>query len=114
MWHDVKLLNIIANALYALCVLALLAAGMWWLAQRPMFALKAITVRGVGNTELRHANAVTIRNVVLPRMEGNFFTVDLEAVRTAFEDVPWVRRAAVRRRVAERSGGGIGGIPGAR
>jgi cell division protein FtsQ len=28
---------------------------------------------------------------------GNFFTVDLEAVRRAFETVPWVRRAQVRR-----------------
>ena len=97
MWHDVKLLNTITNVLLALCMLALLAAGLWWLAQRPMFVLKTITVHGEANAELRHANAVTIRNAALPRIQGNFFTVDLDAVRTAFESVPWVRSATVRR-----------------
>jgi cell division protein FtsQ len=29
---------------------------------------------------------------------GNFFTVNLDAVRAAFEKLPWVRKAEVRRR----------------
>jgi cell division protein FtsQ len=33
----------------------------------------------------------------LPRVKGNFFTADLDRVREAFELVPWVRKAAVRR-----------------
>ena len=33
----------------------------------------------------------------LPRLSGNFFSVDLQAGRKAFESVPWVRRAVVRR-----------------
>ncbi len=31
-------------------------------------------------------------------LRGNFFTVDLDDVRGAFEKLPWVRRADVRRR----------------
>jgi cell division protein FtsQ len=33
----------------------------------------------------------------LPRIRGNFFTANLNSVRAAFETVPWVRRASVRR-----------------
>jgi cell division protein FtsQ len=33
----------------------------------------------------------------VPRIKGNFFTADLDAVRSAFESVPWVRKAMVRR-----------------
>jgi cell division protein FtsQ len=36
-----------------------------------------------------------VRGTALPRIKGNFFTANLDAVRAAFESVPWVRRAAV-------------------
>ena len=97
MWHDVKLLNTITAALIGLCALVLVATGLWWLAQRPMFVLKAITVHGSGEQELRHVNALTVKSTALPRIQGNFFTANLDAVRQAFEAVPWVRRATVRR-----------------
>jgi len=97
MWHDVKLLNATTNTLLGLLLLALLGSGAWWLAQRPMFTLKVIRIEGAGGEPLRHVNAATIRNAALPHIRGNFFTADLDAVRAAFESVPWVRRASVRR-----------------
>lgn len=96
MWHDVKMLNAATGALLVLFVLALLGGGLWWLAQRPMFTLKEIRIEGSGK-ELRRVNASTVRSTAVPRIKGNFFTVDLNAVRVAFESVPWVRKAAVRR-----------------
>jgi len=97
MWQDAKMLNVIANALFGVFALALLAGGLWWVAQKPMFALKAIHIHGTEKSELRHVNALTVRSAALPRIKGNFFTADLDSVRAAFEMVPWVRRAAVRR-----------------
>jgi cell division protein FtsQ len=105
-WHDIRLLNGLANILTGLVVLALLASGVWWLAHRPMFTLRAISIesssvankaKGEGKAELQHVNELTIRGTALPRLRGNFFTLDLDAVRQAFEAVPWVRRASVRR-----------------
>ncbi|WP_050461521.1 cell division protein FtsQ/DivIB [Herbaspirillum autotrophicum] len=97
MWHDVKLLNATTNALIALVLLVLLASGLWWVAQRPMFTLKTIRVEGMADTPLRRVNSLTIRASAVPRIKGNFFTADLDAVRAAFESVPWVRKAMVRR-----------------
>ncbi len=97
MWHDIKMLNATANFLFGLVALALLAAGLWWFAQRPMFTLKAIRVEGTAQAPLRHVGASTVRSTALPRLRGNFFTANLGSVRNAFESVPWVRRATVRR-----------------
>ena len=44
MWHDVKALNASASGLVALSVLACTVAGVWWVANRPVFDLRAIRV----------------------------------------------------------------------
>lgn len=90
---DVKLMNIVATLLFALCGVMLLAAAGWWVLRQPFFPLSAIRVDG----DLTHTNAVTLRANVTPQLAGNFFTVDLAKARTAFESVPWVRKAVVRR-----------------
>ena len=97
MWHDVKMLNAAAGTLLGLFVLALLGGGLCWVAQRPMFTWKEIRIEGAGGGELRRVSVSTVRSTAVPRLRGNFFTADLNAVRAAFETVPWVRRAAVRR-----------------
>jgi cell division protein FtsQ len=93
MWHNTRQLNMIASALFALVVLAVLGAGMRWTTQRPMFALHAIQIDG----DTEHVNAVTVRRTVLDHLQGNFFTVNLDTARAAFETMPWVRHASVRR-----------------
>jgi cell division protein FtsQ len=97
MWHDVRALNASASALVAAVVLALIASGVWWLSQRPMFTLRTVTVDSMYGMELKHVNKLTLRAGLVGRIQGNFFTTNLEQVRTAFESVPWVRRATVRR-----------------
>ncbi|MFL9924742.1 cell division protein FtsQ/DivIB [Herbaspirillum lusitanum] len=97
MWQDVKMLNAVSSALVALALVALMASGLWWLAQRPMFTLHAIRIESATELPLSRVNALTVRATAVPRIRGNFFTTDLSAVRSAFEAVPWVRKAMVRR-----------------
>ncbi len=97
MWHDVRALNAIASALVAAVVLSFIGSGVWWLSQRPMFTLRTVTVESMYGLELQHVNKLTLRNGVVGRIKGNFFTTNLEQVRVAFESVPWVRKATVRR-----------------
>lgn len=97
MWQDIKMLNAASDALLGLLALALLSASFWWFAQRPMFTLKVIRVEGTTEVPLRYVSRSTIKGTALPRIRGNFFTVNLDSVRAAFESVPWVRKATVRR-----------------
>lgn len=95
---DVKLMNITASVMFTLCLLMALAAGAWWVLRQPMFPLATIRVDG----QVTHNNAVTLRTNVAPRLAGNFFTVDLAVTRSAFESVPWVRKAVVRREFPDK------------
>ncbi len=90
---DVKLMNLTASVVFVACAVLVLAAGTWWTLRHPAFAIGRIVVQG----ELVHNNAVTLRANVAPQLMGNFFTINLGAARAAFEQVPWVRSAQVRR-----------------
>jgi len=95
-WHDVRILHAGANALLALALAATLAAAGWWLVQRPVFELRSVEIEAHAGTQLRFVSTPLLRHA-LSRAPGNFFTVDLDAVRARFETVPWVRRATARR-----------------
>ena len=90
---DVRLMNITASVMFAGVAVLLLAVVSWWVVRHPAFSIARIVVEG----ELVHNNAVSLRANVAPHLTGNFFTIDLKHAREAFEQVPWVRQAEVRR-----------------
>jgi cell division protein FtsQ len=90
---DVKVMNVTASVLFASFIAMLIASGAWWALRHPLFAIAGITVQG----DTAHNSAVTLRANVAPRLAGNFFTINLAAAGQAFESVPWVRKAVVRR-----------------
>lgn len=83
-----------ANVLYAGAGALLAYALLAWLVSLPAFALHRVDVRG----ELSHVSEGSIRLVANRGVRGNFFTVDLDDVRSAFEKLPWVDEARVSRR----------------
>lgn len=95
---DVRLMNFTATVLFTVCALLLAAGAASWALRHPLFALGGISVLG----DVTHNNAATLRAQVAPRIAGNFFTVNLAAARAAFESVPWVRQAVVRREFPNR------------
>jgi cell division protein FtsQ len=90
---DVRAMNAVAAGVFLLALLLLLAAVVAWAARAPLFTLRSIVLDG----ELSRSNLATVRANALPRLAGNFFSLDLNRGRAAFESVPWVRRATVRR-----------------
>lgn len=96
-WHDARLLNLVANMLFALTLAACLATGLWWVSQRPAFALRVIEVEPGSGGDFRHVSDTVLRSIVVRSVRGNFFSTALADVRAVFETVPWVRRATVRR-----------------
>jgi cell division protein FtsQ len=90
---DIRMMNMTAALLLSGVVLVGLGAGVWWWLRHPMFAIRAITVQG----EVTRNNAITLRANVVPQLNGNFFTLNLDQARQVFEAVPWVRSAIVHR-----------------
>ena len=90
---DVRLMNGTASLLFALVVFGAAALLLAWVARLPVFAFRSIRVEG----DVARNNAATIRVNALPKLAGSFFTLDLQQAERAFESVPWVRKAVVRR-----------------
>ena len=95
---DVKLMNLTASVLFMVFALLLVGTAVAWAARHPIFTLQGITVTG----EVTHNNALTLRANVSPRLSGTFFTLDIAQARQAFESLPWVRQAVVRREFPNR------------
>ncbi|MBA2350719.1 MAG: cell division protein FtsQ/DivIB [Burkholderiales bacterium] len=98
MWDDAEALNAASNALYALGAFLLAYAIFSGMAQLPVFALHEIRLTG----NLTHVSPQRAEDIAKRELRGNFFTVDLGAAREAFEQLPWVRRAEVRRQWPDR------------
>ncbi len=93
MWDDPRALRRTANSLLgAGLVLALLMALLYAL-RLPVFALRAVQL----DTPPRRVAPAQLEDAVRRSLRGNFFTVDLDQARQAFERLPWVRNVSVRR-----------------
>ncbi|UBB17662.1 cell division protein FtsQ/DivIB [Comamonas odontotermitis] len=90
---DVRLMNMLATALFVGCGAMVLAAGARWAIHHPALSIARIVVQG----EMEHNSAVSLQANVMPALKGNFFTMDLDETRKIFEQAPWVRQAQVRR-----------------
>jgi cell division protein FtsQ len=90
---DVRLMQVATRWTLVLAALTVVALVLTWLLRQGSFAIQRIWL----DAELHRTSVATIRANALPRLEGNFFTLDLQAARRAFESVPWVRQAEVQR-----------------
>lgn len=90
---DVRLMNGVASLLFVLVGVGLAAALLLWLLRSPWLNIRSIQLEG----DLQRNSVATIRANTTPRLHGNFFSIDLDKARAAFEAVPWVRQATLRR-----------------
>jgi len=90
---DIRLMNATTAALVGVFVLLGLVATTRWVARLPGFDIQGISVRG----DVVHNNIPSMRANVLSQVSGTFFTVNLTAIREAYESMPWERKAVVRR-----------------
>lgn len=90
---DVRLMHSAARLLFAFALLAFAGLLLTWALRAPLFTLRGVRVDG----DVTRNSVTTIRANAMPKLAGNFFSMDLARAQAAFESVPWVRRAAVQR-----------------
>jgi cell division protein FtsQ len=82
------------SGLLLLLVLAItLMSGVQWLSDPYRFPLSVVKVTG----DFRYLQKQQLQAAVAPHAQGGFFTVDVVAVRSAAEALPWVYKASVQR-----------------
>ncbi len=99
MWDNYRVLNILANCLFTLVVLAAAAVISPSVMNLPIFALKEVSITGTYKTDgrFKYITREQINSLISSQIAGSFFTVDLDTISNVFEKLPWVRAASVRR-----------------
>lgn len=98
MWHRPSLLNRLADLLLGVAALMALYGALNYVLRLPAFALREVRV----TTRTVHVTPAEITEVVRSHIHGNFFTLDLASARAAFEALPWVQSANLRRQWPDR------------
>jgi len=93
MWDNPRVLNMAAGGLVGMAILMLLLSGTWLLLRSPFFPLTELEVKSA----LAKTTREEIEAATRGRIGGNFFAVAPAEVRAGLEQLPWVRRASVRR-----------------
>jgi len=93
-WDRPVLMNLVADLLFVFGVAGLAWAAATSIQRLPVFPLREIVVGGTVDNVTRNQ----VEQAARAALAGNFFTVDLDQVRSVFEKLPWVRQAEVRRR----------------
>ncbi len=94
MWDNTPLLRGIANLLFGVSFVLVLYGTARYVLRLPVFPLRAVELTAAP----QRVSPELLERVVHEQVRGNFFTVDLEATRLAFEKLPWVRKVSVRRK----------------
>jgi len=98
MWDNDRLLNRLADVLYGVAGVLIFYGALLVIIQLPVFALREVEVTG----RIVRTTRDQVHAIMADQLKGNFFTLDLDATRTAFQKLPWVRRATLRRRWPDR------------
>ena len=93
-WERPMLMDLVSDVLIVFGVVVLGWAAVVTLQRLPVFPLRQLVVA----TPVAQVGHGQIESAARAVLVGNFFTVNLDNVRGAFEKLPWVRRAEVRRR----------------
>jgi cell division protein FtsQ len=88
------LLRAFSNLLFGLSLLLILYGTTRYVLHLAVFPLSSVQLRETPN----HVPIKLIERVVKEQIKGNFFNVDLNQTRSAFEHLPWVRKVSVRRK----------------
>ena len=76
-WHRPAVLNLVSDALMLIATAMIGYAAVTWLAARPAFQLREVTVL----TPPAQVSAEQLQYAARSAVKGNFFTVDLVSVR---------------------------------
>lgn len=94
MWDNYRVIRAFSNKLLLLAFFLLLFAAGYWVVHSTIFPVRTLYIR----TNMQKVTGEQLRYIAEHELEGTFFTLNIDKTRTAFEKLPWVKEAQVRRR----------------
>lgn len=92
-WHRPDWMNLVSDVLLVIASVLISYAAVKAVLRAPWFGLHQVVIA----SPIGQVTAAQLEYAAASSLRGNFFTVDLGAAREAFEKLPWVRHAQLRR-----------------
>ena len=97
MWDNAGAMGRLTRWLTLLIVLLLVGTGLAWAYNSHYFPVKKVAIQG----KLNYADAKELQAIAQQHMRGNIFRADVNGAREAFQKLPWIDSALVRRRLPD-------------
>ncbi|MEY4730701.1 MAG: cell division protein FtsQ [Pseudomonadota bacterium] len=77
---------------------AVIVGAVWWVMTTPLMEIKQVSIKSKnGETELAFVSDEELNKVVKRAAKGSLLTLNMPSIQSAFEELPWVRSASLRR-----------------
>lgn len=97
MWDDAGAMGRLTRWLMVLLVLLLCGTGVAWVYNSDYFPVREVSIKG----RLKYADTKQLQTIAQKYMRGNIFRADVNGAREAFQKLPWIDSALVRRRLPD-------------
>ena len=99
MWDNPTILRNASSAMFVLSALLMLYGAAHYLLHLPsLLPLHSVRL----SVAPKQVDEFDVLQVVREKVNGNFFTVDIEQLKTELEKLPWVRHVQIRREFPDR------------
>ena len=88
MWNRPQLMTAVSDLLFVAAAAALLVSAVVWIARLPLFPIHEVQVTNV----LQEVRRTDLEEALAGRLRGNFFSVNLEGIRQAVEQLQYAQR----------------------
>ena len=88
MWNRPQLMTAVSDLLVVAAAAALLVSAVVWIARLPLFPIHEVLV----TNELHEVRRSDLEETLSGRLRGNFFSVNLEGIRQAVEQLQYAQR----------------------
>jgi cell division protein FtsQ len=93
LWDDAGAIRRLSTWLYTLAAIALFAAVIVFVVYSSLFPVRKVQIDG----KLSQVSHAQLQYIAEHGITGNLFTVDVHQIKQSFEQLPWVKKAEVRR-----------------
>lgn len=93
LWDNAYALRRIVLWLYAVVFCCIVGAFGVWLVNSSEFPVRHVRING----KVEHISAARLQQTATDHISGNIFRVDINTIQAAYEKLPWIKSAQVRR-----------------
>lgn len=95
---DIKYINGVTNVLLGFFSLLVIAMAVQYVVKNKINNLSSLVIKG----DVAHNDISSIRNKMNSTLKGNFYNIELLKTKQAFESIPWINQAVVKRVYPDR------------